>query len=383
MNAGFPKILFCGPGGRPSPSDWSGIPFHLSRALEALTAVEYLDVPGRYSRPYPRVHPSFLWRRVLGKWTPLRDRALVKGLGQRIARAAPDPGVVCFATNSTPFAFLPPPFRAAYFHDAVMDQYYRLYGMDRHLSAWDMARERRLEQRALERAEAIFYSSEWAAAECRRRLPPDQRGKACVVGMGANLALPSRPLAPRPALPRLLWVGSDWPRKGGDLVLDLFSRVRAAHPRAELTLVGAVPEEVPLPEGCRRVPFLNKTRGEDYRRAAEIYESHDFLVHPTRADCSACVASEAQLYGCLPLTSRVGGVPELVAQGRTGHSFELGEYVARAEEAIRELCADAAAFARMREAAREHALACLTWDRIALKILGRLAVAPGGRPGHT
>lgn len=373
MNAGFPKVLFCGPGGRPSPLEWSGISFHLTRALEKLTGVEYLDVPGTYSRKFSRAHPSFLWRRLLGKWTPARDWKIVREIGRRIQQAASGPSAVCFATNSTPFAFLPHPIRAAYFHDVVMDQYHRLYGMDRHMTAYDIFRERRLEQRSLERADAIFYSSEWAAAECRRRLPKADRGKVCVVGMGANLPLPERPLQNREARPRLLWVGSEWIRKGGDLVLELFSRIRKTHSLAELTLVGAVPEDLVLPKGSRRIPFLNKTRADEYRKVAELYESHDFLIHPTRADCSACVVSEAQLYGCVPITSRVGGVPELIVDGQTGYSFDLGEYLERAEEAIERLCAVGGGFVQMRQAAQEHALRCLTWDHIARKILKRLA----------
>lgn len=379
MNTGYPKLLFCSPGGRPLPSEWSGIPFHLAQAFEKLTRVEYADVPGSYGRRFTRFHPSFLWRRILGKWTPGRDRALVKNVGRRLGEAVSDRSMVCFATNSTPLAFLPRPFRAAYFHDAVMDQYYRLYGMDLHMTAYDLLRDRWLEQRSLERADAIFYSSEWAAAECRRRLSRAERAKVSVVGMGANLPLPSGPPQDRTARPRLLWVGSEWVRKGGDLTLALFSRLHQRHALAELTLVGAVPPGIDLPEGSRRIPFLNKNNPEDYRKVGELYASHDFLIHPTRADCSACVASEAQLYGCVPVTSRVGGVPELVLHGRTGYSFDIGEYLERAEEAVDGLCAEAGGFQRMRRAAWEHALRCLTWDPIAMAILKRLAEIEGRR----
>lgn len=367
------KILFCSPRGKPSPLDWSGIPHHLAQALERLTRVDYLALPERYADILPKWHPSHLWRRALSKWPPIHTSRVARRIGRLLAEARPGADTVCFATSSSPFAFAPPSVRVAFFTDTVMDSYFRLYGIDRHLSAWDIRRERALEQRSLERADAIFFASRWARDECQRRLPATRHARTFVVLMGANLPAPVVPLQPRRAQPRLLWVGVEWERKGGSLALELFRRLRSVHGGAEITLVGAGPGSAALPSGCTQVSFLDKSRREDCEKLARLYATHDFLVHPTLADCSACVASEAQLHGCVPLTSTVGGVPELLVQNRTGYAFDILTYVAEAAMTIERLVSHPGEFGAMREAACEHALRNLTWDVIARRILDSLA----------
>ena len=370
---GHPKLTFCFPGGNPSPLHWSGVPYNLTRAFEKLTEVEYFALPKSYARELPRYHPSFLWRRALRKWMPLRDEAAMREMGRNIERSHPGDSAVCFCIGGTPVAFVPRSIRTAYFQDAVNDQYHRLFGINRHLSPHDLRVERRLEQRCLERADAIFYSSEWAASECRRRLPSEQHEKVSVVGMGANLPAPAAPSQNRKARPRLLWVGSEWKRKGGDLVIELFLRIQKIFNAAELTLVGAVPLDLRLPPGCQRVPFVSKSTKEGVGEFVRLYESHDFLVHPTRMDCSACVAVEAQLYGCVPVTSTVGGVPELLVHGRTGFAFPLECYQEKALAAVASLVGDMDGFNAIRQAAHAHVVKNLTWDVIARKILDRLS----------
>src|SRR6266851_5566465 len=108
------------------------------------------------------------------------------------------------------------------------------------------ARAKRLAYRKVFRSAAGFVSwSEWAKAS----LVEDYgcRGEdVCVIPPGIDLQS-FRPGDRRNALPRILFVGGDFARKGGDLLLDVFrKRLRG---RAELDLVtqGPVQDE----EGVR------------------------------------------------------------------------------------------------------------------------------------
>src|SRR5690606_5909162 len=69
--------------------------------------------------------------------------------------------------------------------------------------------------------------------------------KIHVIGAGSSVPLPdSSKLAPCRE-PNVLFVGSDFLRKGGDVVLDAWPKVLEQVPEANLTMIGPVP--VPLP----------------------------------------------------------------------------------------------------------------------------------------
>lgn len=116
--------------------------------------------------------------------------------------------------------------------------------------------------------------------------------------------------APNP-LPRLLFVGGHFMRKGGSLLLDVFrARFRG---RCELDLVtrDAVPEE----------PGVRVHRGLEAGQPAllALYAGADVFVLPTRGDCFSIASIEAMATGLPVIVSAVGGIPEIVEEGRSGH----------------------------------------------------------------
>lgn len=121
-------------------------------------------------------------------------------------------------------------------------------------------------------------------------------------------------------LPRILFVGGDFERKGGDLLLDVFrKRLRG---RAELILVtrGNVASE----------PGVQVHRNLDVNSAAlrELYRTSDIFALPTRADCFSLVCMEAQSAGLPTISTRVGGIPDVVEDGETGYLLKSGDSAA-------------------------------------------------------
>jgi glycosyltransferase involved in cell wall biosynthesis len=124
-------------------------------------------------------------------------------------------------------------------------------------------------------------------------------------------------------LPRILFVGGDLVRKGGDTLLEVFrKRLRG---KAELILVTrtAVAEE----PGVR----VHQNVSANSPELRELYATSDVFVLPTRADCYSLVCMEA-LAASLPIVAtRVGGIPDMVHVGSTGflvdvdHPTELGD----------------------------------------------------------
>jgi glycosyltransferase involved in cell wall biosynthesis len=112
---------------------------------------------------------------------------------------------------------------------------------------------------------------------------------------------------------RILFVGADFERKGGDVLLTAFEQLRSDHgPRVELHLVTKAPVE-PAP-GVWRYGDMAPNSAD----LKALYHRCDIFCLPTRADCLPMVLAEAGATG-LPLVSTfVGAIPEIVRDLQTG-----------------------------------------------------------------
>ena len=122
---------------------------------------------------------------------------------------------------------------------------------------------------------------------------------------------------------RLLFVGGDFQRKGGDLLLR-WARETRVEVAWELHLVtrDAVP----------KTPGVQVYHGVSNNSPAlvTLYQTSDVFVLPTRADCYSLVAMEAMACGLPVVISSLGGIPEIVMDGETGFLIAPGDYEALA-----------------------------------------------------
>jgi glycosyltransferase involved in cell wall biosynthesis len=143
--------------------------------------------------------------------------------------------------------------------------------------------------------------------------------------------------------PKILFVGGNFVRKGGDLLVDVFRRRFAG--RAELHLVTSEPPRE-LPPGAT-VHAL----GPGDPRLHALYAEAALLALPTRADFVPQVILEAMAAGAPVVATRVGGIPDLVDDGATGVLIPPDDGGALAA-ALDALLADPALRRRMGDAGR-------------------------------
>jgi glycosyltransferase involved in cell wall biosynthesis len=147
-------------------------------------------------------------------------------------------------------------------------------------------------------------------------------------------------------LPRILFVGGDFPRKGGDVLLSAFrERLRG---KAELELVTAA--KLPAEPGVR-VHNGMKPNSPELRA---LYSSCDLFCLPTRADCLPLVCLEALAAGLPIVATNVGGIPDTAIPGKTGALVEPGS-VDQLGAALLRLVDDPAERARLSANARRLA----------------------------
>ncbi len=241
------------------------------------------------------------------------------------------------------------------------------------------ARERGLYQGA----GAIFTASEWV----RRSLiadygvPPE---RAVAVGEGCNL--------PAPRLDRLdrgydgrtvLYVGYEFERKGGAVLLDAFRRVRAAVPGAELLIAGPRRIAGELPPGAR---LLGPVPRDELVR---LYSRASVFVLPSLFEPFGLVLLEAMEHAVPCVASDLCAIPEIVVDGETGLLVPAAHPPALAERIVR-LLRDPGLARRLGESGRRRVRERFTWPAVARRVDRRLAAlcarpdgaaaAPGAKP---
>ena len=145
--------------------------------------------------------------------------------------------------------------------------------------------------------------------------------------------------------PHILFVGGDFQRKGGDLLLTIF-REQFAH-QAELDLVTRQIDTDDLPPSVHLYTDINANDP----RLRQLYAQADLFVLPTRADFSSLAAIEAMAVGLPVIISRVGGTTEIVRDGETGFLITSDD-AEGLRSSLGHLLADAALRQRMGAAGR-------------------------------
>ncbi len=175
---------------------------------------------------------------------------------------------------------------------------------------------RRANARSLQAAAALVTWCDWA----RRSLIEDygvDSERISVIPPGVNLDLWPRPSWGESGDPvRILFVGGDFARKGGDILLEAF----AGLPRScELHVV----TKAPMPAASQLHVYNEVAPNSEILR--RLYAKADIFVLPTLADCFPLVIQEAMAAGLPVVSTSVGAVGEAVRDRETGVVVPAGD----------------------------------------------------------
>ena len=184
----------------------------------------------------------------------------------------------------------------------------------------------------------FFEPSRWALGEkvraarfvvcisqfCRSQLmlqsSPDDWHKLAIVHCGVDISQFAFK-APEGEARSILYVGRLASEKGLPVLLEAFRRLAASHPMVRLRLVGDGPERQAMETLAVRLGIAERVDFLGYRDSAGVLrelQSVDAFVLPSFAEGVPVSLMEAMSCGVPVIGTNVGGVSELIANGRSG-----------------------------------------------------------------
>ena len=183
-----------------------------------------------------------------------------------------------------------------------------------------------IERKTYNNAAALVFSSEWAINSAKNFYGiPDY--KNILIPYGANMdVIPKREEVINKKIEdkvKILFLGVDWIRKGGDIVYNAFIELLNNDVKAELLVVGCTPPDSYKHENIKVIPFLNKNKEGDFKVLYKILLDTNFLFVPSRSDCTPIAFCEANAFGIPVITSDVGGITSVIKNEINGYTFPL------------------------------------------------------------
>ena len=311
-----------------SVSTWSGIPAHIIAELEKQ---DFEVISIALEKPIEPWYYNWLRRlhwRVSKKWfLSSVDKRFLEDIGRQMDRHVeqnnPDIVLAIFADILAYTTFSQP---ACTVHDATFAGLINYYSSFTSLTAGSVRAGNDMYKRALARADAAIFSSEWASKSAINDYGA-AASKVYTIPFGANISQ-----APTDAEVNawqekrltntrcnLLFVGIDWERKGGPFALLIVEELNKLNIEAHLTIVGSEPE-IPsqYKDYVNKIGFLDKNNLSDVKTLEKLLSESHALLLPSLAECYGCVYCEANAFGLPALGRDTGGIPEIIKEGVNG-----------------------------------------------------------------
>lgn len=356
----------------------SGHPYSILRQLEKRARVERL-FPLNRAWKYAFV-PKYLHHKSAGRvYRPNREPLLLRSYASQIKRRLRNGNADCiFAPSSIVISDLDIDLPKIFCADATFANVVEFYEEYSRCAPEYMRLAHEQERRALANCTAAIYPSEWAARSAIEDYHADSR-KVHVVPFGANVKAPPRDVVARSIEGskfepfRILFIGRDWKRKGGDIVLRTCEMVQRDRIPLRLDLVGLDDVPEPLPTYAVNHGVLEKNNDEKNDRLQELLMQAHLLFVPSRAENYGMAFCEAAAYGVPSLSTDIGGIPTVVRTGETGFSLPADSPPEAYAQAIHECISHPKRYAELAWSARRFYDSALNWDAFGEKLIAILS----------
>jgi len=319
--------------------NWSGTGYYIAKSLmEQSLSVEFIGPLSEYRSLLFKAKQFAYLMLTKKRYRREREPSILKAYSQQVSERLENTDAdIVFSPGTIPISYLECRQPIVFWTDSTFAGLLDFYPEFSDLSEESVQNGNLMEQSALSRSKLAIYSSPWAAKSAVDNYQVEN-SKVAVVPYGANVAddrtiedirrlVDSRPSGSC----RLLFVGVEWRRKGGDTAFRVARELNDRGLKTQLTVVGCKPLlRKPLPSFLRVFEFIDKSTPAGRKWLNKLIAESHFLVLPTKADCTPIVLNEANSFGVPCLASDVGGVPSIIKDDANGRVFaeaaEIPEY---------------------------------------------------------
>lgn len=165
---------------------------------------------------------------------------------------------------------------------------------------------------------------------------------------------------------KFLFVGKDWPRKNGDLVVHAFEKLLQLHPELEPELYIAGPSSPPSSVVDKKnVHFLGRL---SYQELAQYYNLCDYFVMPSNSEPYGLVFVEALIFGLPCIGKDCYAMPEFIQNGKNGYLIQDND-VEQLVDAMEKLLLDGSSLSDYVKKQHNFYVSEYSWDNVAKRIL--------------
>jgi glycosyltransferase involved in cell wall biosynthesis len=332
-------------------SEWSGSGYYISQSLKnqgmhlehlgPLKEKPIFRIVQKCKRGYYKFFQNTYYEKDA-------DLLVLKDYAYQISKKlAAAPSDVVFSATIRPIVYLDCRQPIVFWADATCTGLVNFYPQYSNLCQESLERWHMMEKLALEKCKLAIYASDWAAQTAIEYYSADP-AKVKVVPFGANIdscrslgeikdlieARPSNRC-------KLLFLGVDWYRKGGDVALKVAEELNNLGLATELTVVGCKPIlEEALPNFVKPLGFISKSTATGKEKINQLIAESHFLILPSRAECYGVVFCEANSFGVPCISRKVGGIPTIIKPNINGNLFDLNAGISEYCDYIIDLFAD-------------------------------------------
>lgn len=315
--------------------NWSGTAYYLSKSLEEAGAeLEYIgnlkSLPDSYYKFRLR---NLFYNKILknkfGRYISFYEPANLKFIAQQIEKILKNKkGGIVFSPGTIPVAYLKTDKPIVFWTDAtfaVMKNYYSDFVG---LNKGTINNCNSYEKKAIKNTNLAIFSSNWAAQSAIKDYGANHK-KVKMISYGANIECNRTEIdiininkVKSKEICRLLFIGQDWERKGGEYAVRVAEELNKNNIRTELFIVGcSLPQNLKLPDYIKVMGFIKKSQKEGEYLMNKLYSQSHFFILPTLAECTPIVFSEANSFGLPVITTNTGGISSVIKNEVNGYMF--------------------------------------------------------------
>lgn len=347
--------------------NWSGTEFFIAKSLEKDNHLFYIN----------GFHDNIdLWTRIKNKYCIRngykylinRSPSVAKSYANQIVDRLPVDTDIIFSPGTIPIAYLNSKQPKVFYTDATFANMLNYYDWFDNLSQQTIKEAIQMEQYAIDTSALSIYSSDWAAQSAIKDYNADPE-KVKVVPFGANVdtvctydEIVDRIKKRSKKVCKILFMGVDWERKGGDIVLNTVQYLNELGLPTELHIIGIKDlffDDYPY---VINHGFIDKSTFQGKMAIQNIMLDSHFLFMPSKAEAYGIVFCEASAYGIPSIATRTGGIPTIIKDDVNGMTFDEGSDCELYAEFIKNMFLTPHIYEELAKSSYNEYKARLNWD---------------------